>query len=55
MILVGFVLGAIFGGVTARRRGGKALDIAQYAGAYAILFALIGLIVTVASNRLLVG
>ncbi len=37
--------GAVLGALTARRRGGNRLDMAQYAGSFAILFALIGLFV----------
>ncbi len=37
--------GAVLGALTARRRGGNRLDMAQHAGSFAILFALIGLFV----------
>ncbi len=37
--------GAVLGALTARRRGGNRLDMAQYVGSFAILFALIGLFV----------
>lgn len=52
MIILGFaIVGAVIGGFTARGRGGKALDIAQYAGSYAMAFAIIGLFVTVFLSR----
>ena len=51
----GMLTGAILGGMTARRRGGAPLDIAQYAAGYGILFAVIGVAVTVALNRLFAG
>jgi hypothetical protein len=52
MIILGFALvGAIFGGLLARKRGGKKLDIAQYAGVYAIVFGIIGLFLTVYLSR----
>ena len=41
-------IGAIFGAVTAKRRGGNRLDIAQYAAGYAIAGAIIGLFLTLA-------
>lgn len=48
MIILAFaIVGAIIGGYTARSRGGKRLDIAQYATSYALAFAIIGLFVTV--------
>lgn len=48
MITLGFALaGGLIGALTARRRGGKGLDMAQYAAGYAIAFALVGLFVTI--------
>lgn len=54
-VIGGLVLGAIGGGLRARTRGGKAADIAQYAAVYAILFALIGLFLTLYLDRMLQG
>jgi hypothetical protein len=54
-VLGAFLLGAIGGGLRARARGGKAADIAQYATVYGILFALIGLFITVYLDRMLRG
>ncbi|MEE4345913.1 MAG: apolipoprotein acyltransferase [Paracoccaceae bacterium] len=52
MIVLGAaLLGAIIGGMTASRRKGGRLDIAQYAAGYAIAFALIGLFVTLFVHR----
>lgn len=51
----GMLIGAIWGGMTARRRGGKPLDMAQYAAGYGILFALLGMVLTVAVNRIFAG
>ena len=45
------LIGGLIGGFTARRRGGKGLEIAQYAAAYGIAFALLGLIVTIILDR----
>ncbi|MEJ1993231.1 MAG: hypothetical protein P8X50_16510 [Maritimibacter sp.] len=52
MIILGFaIIGAVIGGLRARNRGGKGLDMAQYAGVYALIFALIGLFITVYLSR----
>ena len=47
------LLGAVIGGLTARRRKGSGADIAQYAAVYGILFALIGLVLTIAVEKIL--
>ena len=52
-VLVGAVIGALFGGWRAKARGGKRADILQYAAVHAILFALIGLFVTLFIHRAL--
>lgn len=52
MIIIGLaIIGAIIGAMTARGRGGKALDMAQYATSYALAFAIIGLFITVFLSR----
>lgn len=52
MIVLGAaLLGAIIGGLTAARRKGTGLDIAQYAAGYAIAFALLGLFATLFLHR----
>jgi len=53
LVLAGLVLGVLVGAVTAKKRGGKALDMAQYAAGYAIAFMLIGLFATIFIERLL--
>ena len=45
------LIGAVIGGMTARRRKGNRMDIAQYAASYGIAFALLGLIITVFVDR----
>jgi hypothetical protein len=55
IVIGGLVLGAIGGGWTAKRRGGKPADIAQYAGVYGILFAILGLFVTLFLDRMTRG
>lgn len=52
IVLAGLVIGAIIGGLTARRRGGKRLDILQYAAIYAILFMLLGMFASILIDRI---
>jgi hypothetical protein len=54
-VIGGLVLGAVGGGWTARRRGGKPADIAQWAAVWAMLFGIAGLFVTLILDRLLLG
>lgn len=49
--VIGLVLGALTGALLAKRRGGRGLDMAQYAGGFAILFGLIGLFVAIILAR----
>jgi uncharacterized protein YcfJ len=51
IVLAGAVIGAVLGGLTAKRRGGSRWDIAQYAAAYGIAFALLGVISTIVVHR----
>jgi hypothetical protein len=53
LVIGGLVLGALGGGFTARRRGGKPADIAQYAAAFGILFGILGLFTTLFLDRML--
>jgi hypothetical protein len=55
IVIGGFLLGAIGGGLRARSGGGKLADIAQYAAVYGILFGLVGLFITVFLDRVLRG
>lgn len=53
MIVIGAAtLGALIGALTARRRGGKPADMAQYAAGYGIAFALLGLFATIVIERM---
>lgn len=53
MIVIGLaILGAIIGGMTARKRRGNRKDIAQYAAGYALAFAILGMFLTVIIDRL---
>lgn len=52
MWLAGAILGGLWGGLTARKRGGNRKDMGQYATAGAIAGALLGLILTIVLTRL---
>jgi hypothetical protein len=54
-VIAGLVIGAVAGGLSARRRGGRPADIAQYAAVWGILFGLIGLFATLIIDRMLRG
>jgi hypothetical protein len=49
--IIGLILGAVTGAIVAKRKGGVGLDMAQYAGGFAILFGLIGLFVAIILAR----
>jgi len=51
LVIGGALLGAVIGGLTAKKHGGKSLDIAQYATAGAIAFAVIGMVATLIIHR----
>lgn len=53
LVIGGFLLGAIGGGLRAKARGGKLADIAQYAFVHGLIFALMGLFVTIYLNRMM--
>lgn len=53
IVLMAALIGAILGGIAAKRRGGNGLDIAQYAAGYAMAFVVVGLIATVVIERVL--
>jgi len=47
------VIGTIVGAVVAKRRKGNRLDILQYAGVYAIIFAIVGVFLTIMVERMI--
>ena len=51
IIAAGLVLGILVGTFTAKGRGGKALDMLQYAAGYGIAFMLVGVFVTIILER----
>lgn len=55
IVIAGMLLGALFGANLARKRRGSRLDIAHYAAAFGIGFALLGLLVTLLIDRSLNG
>lgn len=52
IVLAGLLIGAVIGGLTAKRRGGKRLDILQYAAIYAIAFMLLGIFASIFIDRM---
>ncbi|MEE9388346.1 MAG: hypothetical protein V3U96_07030 [Paracoccaceae bacterium] len=53
IVIAGFIIGAIGGGLRARARKGNRLDIAQYAFVFGMIFALFGLFLTLFLERML--
>lgn len=53
IVAAGAIIGALWGGILAKRRQGNRLDIAQYAAGFAIAGLLLGLILTILIERLL--
>ncbi|MFK7753742.1 MAG: apolipoprotein acyltransferase [Sedimentitalea sp.] len=51
LVIGGAMLGAGLGAMTARKRGGKPLDMAQYAAGYGIALGLLGMIATIIIHR----
>ena len=53
IVIAGFVAGALWGALLARRRRGSRLDMAQYAAGFGIACALLGLFATIFLERML--
>jgi len=53
IVIVLALIGALLGAALARRRQGTRFDIAQYAIAHAILFAILGLFATIIIEKLI--
>jgi len=49
--LAGLLLGAAFGALRAKRRGGKTLDLLQWGAVFALIFGIIGLFAMVFIDR----
>lgn len=52
IVIAGVVLGAAYGAMLARRRGGKRLDMLQFGAGFAIFLGLVGLVLTIVIERL---
>jgi hypothetical protein len=52
IIIAGLLGGGTIGALTARKRGGNRLDMAQYAAAFGIAFGLLGLFATILLERM---
>ena len=50
--LPAMVIGAFWGALTARKRGGRRLDMAQYGAVYAIGLGLLGVLLSILIDRL---
>ena len=53
IIIAGFLIGAIWGTIYVRRRQGAGFDIAQYAGVWGMIGAILGVVVTIGLDRML--
>lgn len=50
-VLIGALLGAVIGSLTARRRKGRIADILLYGAVHALIFAVLGLFLTLIVHR----
>ncbi|GAA6175530.1 apolipoprotein acyltransferase [Sulfitobacter pacificus] len=56
MIVIGLgIIGVLWGGYTARKRGGNRKDMAQYAAGFAMAFMVVGMVLTVLLDRFLLA
>ena len=53
IVLAGVIAGAVWGALTAKRRGGNRLDMAQYGAVWGIIGGVAGLFATIALERML--
>lgn len=51
IVIAGMVIGALWGGLSAKKRGGRPADIAQYAAVYGIALAILGVFLTIIIDR----
>lgn len=51
IVISAAIFGALLGAFTARRQGGRGLDMLQYGAGFAIAFALLGLFATIIIER----
>lgn len=50
--IIGFLLGALWGAIRAKSRGGKTADLVQWALVHGLILAIIGLLVAIATVRI---
>ncbi len=55
LVVLGAIFGALLGARAAARKQGNRLDIIQFGAVYALLFALVGLFLTLAAGWLEIG
>jgi uncharacterized protein YcfJ len=51
IVIAGVLIGTLWGGMLAKKRGGNGKDVAQYAISFAIALGLAGLIITLLIDR----
>ncbi len=52
IVVASAILGALFGAMTAKKRGGAGKDVAQYSATYALIFLIIGVFISVVLSRM---
>ncbi|WP_194269246.1 hypothetical protein [Tritonibacter litoralis] len=52
LVISALLIGAVFGALRAKKRGGNRLDMLQYAAVHMIIFGLAGLAATILVHRL---
>lgn len=55
IVILALFLGAAIGAFKARKRGGNLADMLQYGAVYAMIFGIIGLMITIVVHRSLSG
>lgn len=53
IVIIAFIIGAALGAYRARTKKGNRLDIAQYAAIYGLVFAIIGVFITIVLGKML--
>lgn len=53
IVILGLLLGAALGALNAKRQGGRTADMLQYGAGYGVAFAILGLIITIAIDRMM--
>lgn len=51
--IVSALIGGLFGYIRAKRRGGNRLDLLQFAAVHALIFAILGLFITIFIERMI--